>query len=242
MRILTWNCQGAFRKKYERIAKLVPDLAVIQECEHPDKLTWKNGTPPSSLLWFGEKPSKGLGIFSWTDLTFHALEGFDTGIRYCVPLEVSAPYHFRIVAVWAMDHRKDNLSYSAQVYQAVSLYREFITGADTVFLGDFNSSKRTTPKSRIGNHTTLSTTLDDLWLESAYHHTFHEKQGRETQGTFFRGRDVQKPTHIDYAYIPVRWLRRLQKAVVGNPAEWLSVSDHCPLWVDIQEKEYGVIV
>ena len=242
MRILTWNCQGAFRKKYERIAQLAPDLAVIQECEHPDKLTWKNGSPPLSSLWFGEKPTKGLGIFSWTSLRFNALEGYDSGIRYCIPLEVTEPFRFRVVAVWAMDHRRDNLSYSAQVYQAVSLYREFISGGDTVFLGDFNSSKRTTPKSRIGNHITLSTTLDDLWLESAYHHYFHERQGREKLGTFFRGRDNQKPSHIDYAYIPVRWLRRLRKVGVGDPAEWLMISDHCPLFVDIQEKEPGSIL
>ena len=241
MRVLTWNCQGAFRKKYAQIARMAPDLAVIQECEQLEKLSWKEGNPPVAALWFGDKPSKGLGIFSWTGLTLSVLDGFDPSIRYCVPVEVGGLFHFRCVAVWAMDHRKDNLSYSAQVYQAVSLYREFISGGDTVFLGDFNSSKRTTPRSRIGNHTTLSTTLDDLWLESAYHHYFHEKQGKETRGTFFRGRDAGKPTHIDYAYIPVRWLRRLHKVEVGNPAEWLQQSDHCPLWVDILEKEPGLI-
>ena len=54
MRLITWNCQGAFRKKYLAIASQSPDLAVIPECEHPDKLTWKKGYPPTSILWMGE--------------------------------------------------------------------------------------------------------------------------------------------------------------------------------------------
>ncbi len=38
LRILTWNCQMALRKKHELLASLRPDIAVIQECERPDKL------------------------------------------------------------------------------------------------------------------------------------------------------------------------------------------------------------
>jgi len=141
-----------------------------------------------------------------------------------------------------MDHRDRKLSYSAQIFSAVGHYRQFIAGGDTVFMGDFNSSKRTTPKSRLGNHTTLSTALDDLWMVSAYHHYFHEKQAQERRGTYFRGRKANKPSHIDYAYIPVRWLRRLRGVEVGDPAVWLAHSDHCPLIVDIQEKDKESIV
>ena len=37
MRIVTWNCNGAFRKKYSRlkIDDKYPDILVIQECENP---------------------------------------------------------------------------------------------------------------------------------------------------------------------------------------------------------------
>ena len=76
MKLLTWNCQGAFRKKYELIADLAPDLAVIQECEALDKLPWKQGRPPSSACWFGESTSKGVGVFSWSDLEFAPLADY----------------------------------------------------------------------------------------------------------------------------------------------------------------------
>jgi exodeoxyribonuclease-3 len=242
MKLLTWNCQGAFRKKYELIADLAPDLAVIQECEALEKLPWKQGRPPSSACWFGENASKGVGVFSWSDLEFAPLANYDSSIRHCIPLQITRPYQFQLIAVWAMDHPQDSLSYSAQVFQAVGQYREFIQAADTVMMGDFNSSKRGTPRSRIGNHASLTNAIDTLWLISAYHQYFHEKPSQEKRGTFFRGRKTDKISHIDYAYIPVRWLRRLKQVEVGAPETWLAHSDHCPVMVEIQEKEKGTIV
>lgn len=242
IKILTWNCQGAFRKKYPLVAEISPDLAVIQECEQPERIPWKQGNPPKACLWFGDKPTKGLGIFSWTDLVFQPLERYDRTIRYCIPIGITAPYRFQLVAVWAMDHPVDRYSYSGQIYQALGIYREFIQSADTVFIGDFNSSRRTTPKSRLGNHATITLDLNDLWLVSAYHQFAFEKQGQEKRGTYFRGRNPEKPSHIDYAFIPSRWLRRLANVEVGDPQAWLQHSDHCPLIVSIREKEKGQIV
>jgi exodeoxyribonuclease III len=241
LKLLTWNCQGAFRKKYPLIAEMQPDLAVIQECEHPERIPWKKGKPPTTILWFGEKPSKGLGIFSWTGLEMAPLETYDTTIRYCIPLRVTAPYQFNVIAVWAMDHRMSAHSYSGQVYQAIAAYRDLILSGDTVFLGDYNSSPVTTPKSRLGNHASVSMNLHDLWLVSAYHQYFFEKQGQEKRWTYFQHRRADRRWHIDFAYIPSRWTRRLAKVEVGEPQVWLEHSDHCPIMVDIQEKGPGVI-
>ena len=239
---MTWNCQGAFKKKYSLVADLSPDLAIIQECEQPERIPWKQGHPPTSMAWFGKSPTKGIGIFSWTNLLFQPVVGYDQSIRYCIPLQITSPYQFNLIAVWAMDHPIDCHSYSGQIYLAIGTYREFILSADTVFIGDYNSSKRTTPKSRLGNHAAVTLDLKDLWLISAYHHYYLERQGLEKHGTFFRGRKIDQPAHIDYAYIPTRWLRRLTKVQVGEPEVWLKQSDHCPVIVEIQEKDRSHIV
>ncbi len=242
LKILTWNCQGAFRKKFPLVASYTPDLAVIQECEQLERIPWKKGPPPTTSLWFGEKPTRGLGIFSWTGLAFQALDEYDRSIRYCIPLQVTAPYRFQLIAVWAMEDKDDRHSYSGQVYQAIGQYRAFIQAADTLVIGDYNSSQRTTPKTRIGTHATLTLDLHDLWLISAYHHFYLERQGQEKRGTFFHGRKIDRSAHLDYVYLPTRWLRRLAKVQVGDPHEWLKHSDHCPVMVEIQEKEKGLIV
>lgn len=242
IKLMTWNCQGAFRKKYPLVADIAPDLAVIQECEQPERIPWKFGRPPSAALWFGEKSTRGLGIFSWTDFTFHPLDKYDSSIRFCIPIQVTSPYQFHLLAVWAMDHKQDLHSYSGQVYQAIGLYRSFIQAADTVFLGDYNSSKHTTPQSRMGNHATITMNLNDLWLVSAYHQFYSEPQGQEKRWTYFRGRKIDRHYHLDYAFIPSRWLRRLANVQVGDPKVWLQHSDHCPVIVEVQEKEKGKIV
>lgn len=242
IKLLTWNCQGAFRKKFMPIAAMRPDLAVIQECEHPDRISWKDGNPPTRVAWFGEKPARGLGVFSWTDFTFEPLEGYDPSIRHCIPLRVTAPYTFQLIAIWAMDHPDDRHSYSAQVYHALGAYRAWIQAGDTVLMGDYNSSTLTTPRSRLGNHATLTLDLHNLWLVSAYHQFYHERQGQERRFTFFHGRKSERRGHIDYIYLPSRWLRRLVNVQLGDPQDWLHFSDHCPVIVQIQEKEKGSIV
>lgn len=54
----------AFRNKAAVILNLKPDILIIQECEHPDKLIFNTNTPkPNDVKWFGRNKNKGLGIF-----------------------------------------------------------------------------------------------------------------------------------------------------------------------------------
>src|SRR5205823_4751733 len=90
-----------------RIAQWAPDIAVIQECEHPERLVFEPGVPgPTSQLWFGDPthPSKGLAVFSYTGYRFACHRPRDDSIRYCLPLRVTGDIGFNLIAIWAMGH------------------------------------------------------------------------------------------------------------------------------------------
>jgi exonuclease III len=68
MRIIEWNCQGAFRKKNNKILALQPDILIIPECENEAKLEFGKLTPkPTDFFWYGDSGHKGIGIFSYSD-------------------------------------------------------------------------------------------------------------------------------------------------------------------------------
>ncbi len=37
LRLVTWNCAGKFREKFEIVSRLRADVYVIQECEDPQR-------------------------------------------------------------------------------------------------------------------------------------------------------------------------------------------------------------
>ncbi len=126
MKLLTWNCAGAFRKKTGQLASFNPDLAVIQECERPEKLIFPQDFQPASMAWFGDAgAAKGVGIFAFAGLQVEvADEIYDPTIRYCVPLRVTGAWNFHLIAIWAMPQANPGgWSYVGQICRASRLTR-----------------------------------------------------------------------------------------------------------------------
>src|SRR5262245_20108050 len=103
MKIITWNCQGAFRKKAEFILKHCPDILIVPECENPDKLKFKTNVPlPSDIVWSGKNPNKGLGVFSYGDFRFKLLDEHKPEFKNILPIAVTGgKIDFTLFAVWA---------------------------------------------------------------------------------------------------------------------------------------------
>ena len=133
MRILTWNCQGAFRKKAERILSFEPDIAVIQECESPETLDFPSQVKqPQQALWFGDDPNKGLGVFAYRDWELQTAPCYDLPIRHCVPVQVNTQNPFNLVAVWTKGPgEQDPQGYIGHALQATIAYEIFFSECDT---------------------------------------------------------------------------------------------------------------
>jgi exonuclease III len=231
MKVIEWNCQGAFRMKNERILEKKPDLIVVPECENESKLRFGKLTPtPDDFLWFGDDENKGLGVFSYGDHKFSVHHDYNPEFKIIVPITVTnAESEFLLFAIWANNREDPKARYVEQVWKAIHYYHQLITDNHIMILGDLNSSVAFDKKHRNGNHTDLVKALGDFGIRSLYHDFFKEVQGKESQPTFFMQRNIDKPYHIDYCFTSKQISTRLKHFQVGLYENWKDKSDHMPM-------------
>ena len=231
MKLITWNCQGAFRKKADFILMQRPDILVVQECEHPDKLLFNSETQrPNDFYWYGDSIHKGIGIFSYTDFRFELLKIFNPEFRYILPLRVTGQgQSFTFFAIWAMNNKENHEArYIGQIWLAINHYIDLL-GNSTILVGDFNSNKIWDYKDRVGNHTDVVNILADKNIFSVYHKHLNQEQGKENQPTFFLHHNKNKPYHIDYCFVSADLITKIENVEIGSYDQWTTYSDHSPL-------------
>ena len=235
MRIVSWNCQGAFRKKADFILTLKPDILVIQECEHPDKLKFSENTKkPNDVYWYSDGGKKGIGIFSYSNFKFKLLPDFNPDFRYILPLEVTGNGQtFTLLAIWAMGNKENREArYIGQVWFAINHYKNLLRSS-TILIGDFNSNKIWDYKDRVGTHSNVVNKLEEKDIHSVYHKHFNTEQGKEKHPTLYMYRKQEKPYHIDYCFVSADLLDKVTKVEIGTYENWTAHSDHSPINIDI---------
>ncbi len=239
MRIVVWNCNMAFHRKYEYLLALQPDIAVIPECGNIDVLREKAPNfQPKSSVWIGDSDRKGLGVFTFGFFRATRSNLYSDNCPYIIPAQIDGPIRFSLLAVWAC-HNKEK-SYEAglgPLRRSLDVYRDFIGERATVVAGDFNDNVQWDKPRRLNNHGINVRELQNLGLVSAYHHHRDEKQGTELEPTiYWRDRKVDGPRyHIDYCFIPADWTKRILSLRVGRFQDWVGngLSDHVPIVVDL---------
>ncbi len=235
MRIIEWNCQGAFRLKNKEVLDLKPDILIIPECEQEHKLQFGKLTPkPTDFLWYGDTEKKGIAIFSYSNYKFRVLKEFNPNYRYILPLEVTDDKNsFLLFAIWAMDNKQNPLSrYIGQVWNAINYYQTILE-ENSILIGDFNSNQIWDTKDRVANHTDVVNFLKELNIESLYHRQFNEEQGKESKKTFFMYRNIEKPYHIDYVFASDNIIKNGYNLTLEPSDKWIDKSDHVPLILDL---------
>lgn len=231
MKIISWNCQGAFRKKNEKILALQPDILIIPECESEDKLEFGKLTPePTDFFWFSDGGNKGIGIFSYSDYKFALLKEFNPKFRYIIPLQVrNKEGSFLLFAVWAMNDKENpKARYIAQVWLALQHYSRLLNQS-LIFIGDFNSNQIWDKNARLGNHTDVVEIFKRHNIFSMYHEKNKVAHGQEKEPTFYLYRNIEKPYHLDYCFASADFYDAGFDIQLGSPNEWLEYSDHVPI-------------
>jgi len=235
MRIITWNCNMAFRKKADLILAYKPDILIVQECECIEKLIFSSGTRiPNEKLWFGTNQHKGLAILSYGDLKLKVLDVHNQDLQMIVPISVTGGgYDFILFAIWAYNPNDPDGRYVEQVWKAIHHYDDLLSSKGTIFAGDFNSNTIWDKKRRAANHSNVVKFLEDKGIYSAYHLHHQQTQGKEQHPTFYLYRHQNKPYHLDYCFVSADMSERVSSVEVGDHETWSKHSDHVPLIVTI---------
>ncbi len=235
MKIITWNCNMAFRNKAQFILMEEPDILIVPECEHPDKLVFKTDTKrPTDTLWFGTNLNKGLAIFSYSSLRFKVLEEHCEDFQTIIPISVTGgAFEFNLFAIWANNPHDHDGHYIEQVWKAIHHYEKLLSDKPTLLVGDFNSNTIWDRKHRESNHSNVVKYLEEKNIFSSYHLFHNQSQGKEQHPTLYMYRHEDKPYHIDYCFMSNDLIEKLQAVEIGDYNHWISYSDHVPLIVTL---------
>lgn len=233
MKLITWNCNRAYRKKAKLVLKYDPDIVVIPECEHPDKLKFeKDIKQPGDVVWFGNNHHQGLGIVSYSDYKIQLSRIHNPEFRIVLPLIVSNNKNrFLLFAVWANNPDDKPNQYVGQVWKAINFYSKQLKSKKTILVGDFNSNAIWDKPRREGNHSTVVGFLEKKGIHSTYHKFFKQEQGKEEHSTLYMYRHKNKPYHLDYCFASKDLIEKLKLVEVGNHKDWCKHSDHTPVIV-----------
>jgi hypothetical protein len=231
MKIISWNCKMAHRKKAESLLKCHPDLAIIPECEYLGEETTKR-------LWFGDNHKKGLGIFSYSDFGLELHKEYNPSFKYVIPIKVKGGLReFNLFAIWAMnDLQEVRKRYIGQVYSAITHYKALLD-EPTVIMGDFNLNVIWDAKSDYLLHGTLTDVikiLESKNIKSVYHEFYKEDFGKETRPTLIMYHRKNRPYHVDYCFASSDL--EVSNVEVGNFDDWIGKSDHMPIIVTFDEE------
>jgi exodeoxyribonuclease-3 len=237
MKIITWNCNMAFRKKAGLILDHKPDILVVPECEHPEKLLFNPGIPqPTDMVWYGSNKNKGLGIFSYSGFKLSIRRNHNPDFKMIIPVAVKGSrFNFTLYAIWANNPDDPDGQYTEQVWKAIHHYDKNLKNKQTMLIGDFNSNTIWDRKYRAGNHSSVVKHLEEKGIFSCYHQHHQQIQGKEEHATFYLYRHQDKPYHLDYCFASTDMIRKLQSVETGAYEFWKPFSDHVPLMVTFDD-------
>ena len=219
IKIVSWNCNGKFREKFNEIIEEDADIYVIQECEDPSQSTEEEYREfaGENYFWTGNLHYKGLGIFAKEDVKLEKIET-NGEFEHFIALRVNDS--FNLLGVWAM---KEYVEMIHDFFDA----NEDLFDENLVMCGDFNSNENFNdhhPKAK--NHTELNKKLEGKGLVSVYHDTTGDEQGNEKEMTFYQARHLNNPFHLDFVYAAQNVVKEFE---ILDHYRWVTVSDHLPL-------------
>ncbi|MDR3705276.1 MAG: hypothetical protein P4L28_05155 [Paludibacteraceae bacterium] len=235
MKITTWNCNGAFRKKFKFLLKKDSDIYIVQECENPKETKDAEYTKwAENYLWIGDSKNKGVGIFAKNHIKLKPLNWSniysDHSVKYFLPCIINND--IQLLGIWNHFNNSPNFGYIGQFWKYLQINKnEF---SNIIIAGDFNSNSIWDEWDRWWNHSDVVTELNTIGINSLYHKFHNEELGKETTPTFYLQRKKEKPYHIDYFFASKAISSNVQNIEIDSFDEWIQISDHIPITITLK--------
>lgn len=238
MKLITWNCNGAFRNKNHLFDEYDYDILIVQECENPSQSNKQYQDWAKNYLWIGNNKNKGLGVFCKENIKLEKLDWSDINPNYKnEQLESFLPClvndEIILIAVWTKKANSEVFGYIGQMWKYLQLHKEKLKDKKVIIAGDFNSNVIWDKWDRWWNHSDVVNELEEIGIKSLYHHITNEEQGKETKPTFYLQRKLKKPYHIDYVFVSNHFLSNDINLQTNDTIEWLNYSDHIPIFAKL---------
>ena len=126
LKILTWNCNGALRKKFDNLLDFNADIYIIQECENPAETKHKEYNDwAENYLWIGDTKNKGIGIFTNKDIELKKLKWSDNfkdhKVKHFLPCSING--EFDLLAIWTHNNNSPTFGYIGQFWKYLQVNR-----------------------------------------------------------------------------------------------------------------------
>lgn len=230
MKIVSWNCCKNFKEKCKEISKLGADIYIIQECENPSKLdNTEYNKFASNYIWTGDYEKQGLGIFAEDHISLEPVTkspDIKNFIRVCVDNS------FNLIGVWT-ETIKDN-SYQRHYTELLLKYyneNKSFFNENTIICGDFNADV-SIKGSHAKNFRLFIEEMEKENLYDIYHYINKEKEGEESQATFYVNKKDEFVKHLDHLFANPNKIKNNSFKILGE--EWLEHSDHLPLVFELE--------
>lgn len=232
--LISWNCNGAFRKKVEYLKPLDTELWVIQEAEDPKESTKAyQELIGENYIWIGSNKNKGLLVVSTVEEKVLFLD-WDNPEN----LQMFIPFVFKeqvFLAAWTKQADSPTFGYIGQLWKYIKQNKHLFERHRPIIVGDLNSNVIWDKWDRWWNHSDIVRILEGMGIKSLYHHVTSDIEGKEKQPTFFLHRKVEKAYHIDYCFVPKPYQKN-SMLEIGSHEKWIEYSDHLPMIIELEDK------
>lgn len=250
MRITTWNCNGALRKKLDKADSLTSNLYIVQECEDPALSTEHYREWAGDYLWVGTNKNKGIGVFPkngnrvkkldwYGEYRIEGVKSFHLSAHWSTSdLKLFLPFvlndEYTVLGVWTKGSDSEAFGYVGQLWKYIQIHGKDLSKPKTMILGDLNSNAVWDKSDRWWSHSGVIRELKELDFQSLYHVQESVEQGSENQATFYLHRNIEKAYHIDYAFV-YKDLIKSSSINIDESGEWLDISDHMPVTITLND-------